>query len=424
MNFIWNSLYNILIVHLGVFFYHVFSIFSQKMRKGIAGRRKTLGEIEKLRRKYPDQKLFLFHSASLGEYEQVKPVVKGIKEKANEVIAVVSFTSPSGYENADRIEAVDLYIYLPFDTYFTTRKFLQLLRPDKIIFVTYELWPNLLAVAKKLGISTYLISARIRSTSRKWKFYTKNYFASLYRSVDFIFSVTDDDKYELEKILKDDKKVIKTLGDPRYDQVIQRSEKRNTKNIPRFFDEGFIISAGSVWEQDLAVITRPMIELLKTNPQVKLIIAPHETDDGHVVPIINDFSSAGLPVSRYSEMSGQCETQVLVVDRIGILAELYHQSHLAFVGGSFKKAIHNVMEPAIAGIPVIFGPFYQNSREAQLLVKMEGGFSLTTGDAFLSKVKELMKNPENYQRIARASKNVILSNKGAGEKIVMEILKD
>jgi len=423
MNLFWSLIYNLIIAPLGVGFYIIFSVFSKKMRKGVGGRMKTFSQLRKLREKYPDKELILFHSASLGEYEQVKPVVKGVKAE-KDVVTVVSFTSPSGYENADRIPEVDLYIYLPFDVIFTTRKFLKLLNPEKIIFVTYELWPNILAAAKSFGIKTYLISARIRSTSRKWKFYTKSYFASLYRSVDNIFTVTTGDKEALEKILNTKEKNIQTLGDPRYDQVIQRAEKRGNKNIPKFFEDGFIICIGSAWEQDLEVISQPLIDFVKSRDNVRLIVAPHETDDGHVNPIINQFEFVGIKTTRYSQINGKCETPVLVVDGIGVLAELYHQSDMAFVGGSFKKAIHNVMEPAIAGIPVLFGPFYHNSREAQQLVQMEGGFSIKSSEEFDDIVKNLMDDEQRYQKVSAASKNVILRNKGAGQRIVKQIFKN
>ncbi len=214
------------------------------------------------------------------------------------------------------------------------------------------------------------------------------------------------------------------MGDPRYDQVIQRAEIRSDKNIPKFFDQGFIISAGSVWEQDLEVITKPLIDLVKSRDKVRLIVDPHETYDSHVNPIKLEFENSGITTTRYSEIKGKCNSQVLIVDRIGVLAELYHQSDMAFVGGSFKKAIHNVMEPAIAGIPVLFGPYYHNSREAQQLIRMEGGFSVKTSEEFAGIVKDLMDNNKKYIKVADASKNVIHSNKGAGQRIVEQILKN
>jgi len=306
----------------------------------------------------------------------------------------------------------------------TTRKFLKVLHPNKIIFVTYELWPNILASAKSFGIQTYLISARIRAKSRKWKFYTKSYFASLYNSVDNIYTVTPGDKQALETVLKNNRKNILTLGDPRYDQVIQRAEKQEDKNIPKFFNDGIVICIGSVWEQDLDVISLPLIELVKTRENIRLIIATHEIDDSHVNPIKNQFETSGIVTTKYSELNGKLTSRVLIVDRIGVLAELYHQSNIAFVGGSFKKAIHNVMEPAIAGIPVLFGPYFQNSREAQQLVEKGGGFSFNTSREFDNILKELIDDEAKYNEVALASKNVILNNKGAGQRIVEQILKN
>lgn len=422
MRHIWNFLYNYFVVPLGVFFFVVFSVFSKKMKAGVRGRRKTFSEIRNLRRIYPDRKLFLLHSASLGEYEQVKPVVKGIKEKDKSIITVVSFTSPSGYEHADKIPEVDLYIYLPFDIKTRIISFLEILKPEKIIFVTYELWPNLLQVAKSKNIKTYLISARIRKGSHKWRFYIKSYFANLYCSLDYIYTVSDMDKEELiNRTGKSDMNIL-TLGDTRYDQVIQRAELRSNKNIPKLFNSGFVFIAGSVWEQDLEVITTPLVQLIKSNEDMRLIIAPHETDDLHVMPIVNAFLRQGIQVSRFTKIDKGCNHRVLIVDTIGVLAELYHQSDMAFVGGSFKGAIHNVMEPAVAGIPVLFGPKYHNSREAEKLVEFGGGFCCENSLEFHVLINKLTSDNKNYQKVAKASRDVIFNNKGAAEKTVNQIL--
>ncbi|MFP4547497.1 MAG: 3-deoxy-D-manno-octulosonic acid transferase [Fidelibacterota bacterium] len=424
MKYFWKFLYNFIVVPLGVVLYYLFSVFSHKMRTGISGRHKTMQRIKKLRKAHPDRELILFHSASLGEYEQVKPVVQGIKQKRPDILTIVSFTSPSGFENADRIDAVDLFIYLPFDFRPVIRTFLKELRPDKIIFVTYELWPNVLSVSAKMGITTYLISARIRSTSKKWRFYVRGYFTELYNTLDNIYAVTDEDAWELNDILTAGRTNVQILGDPRYDQVIQRAECRSKKNIPQLFTGGFVICAGSVWEQDLAVISTPLKNLLQKNPRVKLIIAPHETDDFHVNQVKSQFASAGFNIQRYTELEGACTGRLLVIDKIGLLAELYHQSDLAFVGGGFKKAVHNVMEPAIAGIPVIFGPNYHNSRESQQLVKYQGGFSVANAKEFEQILSELLQDKEKYNTVSAASKKVILSNKGAAVRTVEHILNN
>ncbi len=423
MKYFWRLLYNLIVIPLGILFYNIISIFNQKFKKGVIGRKSTFKKVQELKNQYPNNELILFHSASLGEYEQVKPVIKGIKNKNADLICVVSFASPSGYDNAARIPEVDMYIYLPFDYRGSIKKFLVLLNPKKIVFVTYELWPNLLHFSKKMGITTYLISARIRSSSRKWNFYIKSFFADLYNSIDYIFTVSENDKILLEKFIKRKKNNLMTLGDSRYDQVIQRSELRKDRNIPNLFDNGFVISTGSVWEPDLEVIISPLIQEYKNNKNLKLIIAPHETDDSHVNQIKSEFDKAGIKINKYSEIQDKCDSRVVIVDKIGVLAELYHQSNIAFVGGSFKSLIHNVMEPAVAGIPVVFGPKYHNSREAEQLVKHGGGFCVENSEEFANIVNTLINNKDKYQIASQASKDVIFRNKGAGQRIVEQILK-
>jgi len=417
-------IYNLLVIPTSFFVFHIAIFFSKKIRSGYKGRLKSWKELIQFRENRPHRELYIIHSASLGEFEQAKPVIRGIKTLRPDVLIVASFTSPSGYENALRIAEVDLYIYLPLDTIFKTRRFIQKLRPSKIIFVTYELWPNLIINARRHNVTTYLISARIRKTSKKWIPVIKTMIAELYRSLDYIFAVSDEDKMALQKLIGTVDIKVLNLGDSRYDQVIQRAKNRIKNKIPKLFSNGFVFIGGSVWPQDVRRLLPPLIKLMREE-DIRIILAPHEPNEYALEMLEDNFDQEKIDTCRLSQFQKSApEKKVILVDKIGVLAELYHKSHLAFVGGSFRGSIHNVMEPAVAGIPVIFGPAFHNSREAELLIENGGGKCLETSETIYREIKILLHNNEKYEEMAKASKQVILKNLGAAAKTVKEILEN
>src|SRR6056297_503425 len=205
--------------------YYVDFLFNKKIRRGIYGRRKTNRELKGYREKFPNRKVILVHSASLGEFEQAKPVIRGLKALRPDIDIVASFASPSGYDNADRIEEVALFIYLPIDTLNRTNKFLTTLQPEKIIFVTYELWPNLVINALRYDIQTYLMSARVRKNSMKLLPVIRTFFSEIYRCLDHIYAVSEEDSKTMENLVGTVDVKVLNLGDTRYDQVVQRAER-------------------------------------------------------------------------------------------------------------------------------------------------------------------------------------------------------
>ncbi len=424
MIFFWLIIYNFLIIPVLYLILPVWALFDNKMREGLIGRKNLWLTIEQFRARHPKQELFLIHSASLGEFEQAKPVIRGLKSLRPDILIVASFTSPSGFKHAARIPEVDLFIYLPLDTYLRTRHFIQRLRPAKIIFVTYELWPNLIFNARRHHVRTYLISARVRPGSSKTKPIISTMFGELYRSLDYIYAISDEHKMSLQKLVGSVNITVLSLGDTRYDQVIQRSQELLQKQWQRVFAEGFILIAGSIWPQDARHLIPAIISALPSHPDLRIILAPHEPNEYALEMLEDMFNQSGFATRRYSELhQPETERRVVIVDRVGILAELYHQAHLAFVGGSFRGSIHNVMEPAVAGLPILFGPTYHNSHEAELLIKAGGGFCCEDSAELYQKLHQLISEPQTYQRAAQAARQVIFDNMGASARTVKEILE-
>ncbi len=420
----WLLVYNILVVPLAYVALTILAIFDEKIREGLQGRKASWITLRQFREKHPTRKVFLIHSASLGEFEQAKPVIRGLKTLRPDILIVASFTSPSGFKHAARIAEVDLFIYLPLDTYMRTRRFIQKLRPSKIIFVTYELWPNLIFNARRHHVTTYLISARIREGSSKMKPVINAFFSNLYRSLDYIYAISDEHKASVAKLIGSVNITVLTLGDTRYDQVIQRSQELVKKALLRVFADGFVFIAGSIWPQDARHLLPALIRNLKEQPHLRVIIAPHEPNDYALEMLEDTFHAANFKTVRYSTLTQSIgAVRVLLVDRVGILAELYHQCQLAFVGGSFRGSIHNVMEPAVAGLPVLFGPSYHNSHEAELLIKAGGGVCCPDENALYKTIRRFITIPADYQKAANAARQVILSNLGASARTVKEILE-
>ena len=424
MTFFWLILYNAIFIPLAYLVLIIWAQFDTKLRDGITGRKTIWLKLEEFRRHSANHTVFLIHSASLGEFEQAKPVIRGLKAIRPDIEIVASFTSPSGFKNAERIREVALFTYLPFDSFLNSRRFIQRLRPAKIIFVTYELWPNLIHLAQRYRIPTYLISARIREGSTKLKPVIRTFFSELYRSLNYIYAISDEHKKSVLKLIGSVNITVLTLGDTRYDQVIQRSREMIYKKIPKIFNDGFVFIAGSLWPQDARHLLPALYRTLREYRQLKIIIAPHEPVEYVLEEFEDAFLTEGFETVRLSQREVTPGLQrVVLVDRVGILAELYHQAHLAFVGGSFRGSIHNVMEPAVAGLPVLFGPTYTNSQEAKLLLEAGGARCCDNEVCIYEVLCNFLTHPEEYQQAALSSRQVILENMGASARTVKEILE-
>jgi 3-deoxy-D-manno-octulosonic-acid transferase len=360
-------------------------------------------------------KYIWFHAASLGEFEQGRPLMELIRKRYPQYKILLTFFSPSGYEVRKSYDGVDVICYLPFDTPYKVNKFINLANPAIAIFIKYEFWLNYLSELKRRGIPTYLVSAIFRREQFFFKPYGKWYLQVLH-CFDRLF-VQDDASAQL--LAEHGVTNVSVCGDTRFDRVLD--VKRQALLLPII--EGFvgkeqklILVAGSTWPPDEDII----IPFFNTHPEVKLIIAPHEIHREHLMDI---ESKLERPSVRFSETNDQLisDKDCLIIDSFGMLSSIYRYGQVAYVGGGFGKSIHNTLEAAVYGIPVLFGPKYHKFREAIELIQVGGGFSLDSESAFITKINDFIAHPEMRLKISDIVSEYMQRNSGVTEKILKEL---
>lgn len=421
MKSIWCLFYNLLIVPSLFFLLKTASLFNSKVRQGITGRKRlfedlllTAAPLDK------NKKLIWFHSSSLGEFEQAKPILEKLKKEFN-VNILVTFFSPSGYENSRKYPYADIVSYIPFDSASQAKKFINLVHPDLCILMRYDIWPNHIWEMKKAGVSSFLVDATMKTGSPRKLPFIKSFHRILFKDLTRILTVSEEDKKGFKEFGCTEKQVI-AIGDTRFDRVYQRSRLARSMNLIKdeLFSGKKIFVAGSTWEQDEEVILPAFSKLAKYDKDVLLIIAPHEPTILHLEKIENEFSGT-LSTIRFSSMNNYLGERVIIVDSIGILLTLYTYALVAFVGGSFKQNIHNVLEAAVYGIPVLFGPKIDNSQETKELLKRGGGILIKNKREAYKQLRILFSNENERKEKGNISYNYVQSNLGATEKIIKEI---
>ncbi len=401
-------LYNISI-YLYYLLVKIGSIFNQKAKFFVKGRVGLLTRIE--REVEVNSNIIWVHCSSVGEFEQSRPIIEWYKREKPEYKILLTFFSPSGYENRKNYKLADWIYYLPIDTKKNASKFIEIVKPAKVIFIKYEFWYNYLKELKNREIDTYIVSAIFRDNQ---VFFKKQ--GSLFREMLTFFTkifVQDEDSKKLLSTLGITDNVY-VCGDTRFDRVSEvLNENRLFPQIEKFTKGQFTIIAGSTWAPDEKIL----YESLKAFPQVKLVIAPHEVADERIEQIINLFSDKR--VVRYSKYDQELpDADVLIVDTIGMLSHIYKYGNVAYIGGGFGTGIHNILEAATYYIPVIFGPKYQKFKEARDLVKLKGAISVEDADV-LGRVFEMyVTNSQALEKGGEICGEYVNKNLGATVKIV------
>jgi len=423
MKTIWYLIYNIFVIPSLYLMLRFAGLFNEKIRKGISGRERVYEElILNASSLNKNKKLIWFHSSSLGEFEQAKPIIEKLK-KAKDVNVLITFFSPSGYENSKKYPYADLIAYLPFDTIFNTKRFISITNPSLVVIMKYDIWPNIINALNKNNIPVYLVDATMLRTSARKLPLIKTFHKIIFEMFDKILTVSNSDAEEFKDFgLSADK--IKAVGDTRFDRVYQRSLFAKDKKLinANVLNGKKVFVTGSTWEQDEEVIIPAFLKLNRYDENVLLIIAPHEPIILHLEKIENEFSGK-LNTIRFSYLNNYNGEQVIIVDSIGILLTLYAYADLAFVGGSYKQNVHNVLEAAVYGIPVLFGPKIGNSQEAKELAKLGGGIIIENKrDAFRS-LRKLFTDDDLCKKTGKISFDYVKKNIGSTEKILTEIYK-
>ena len=423
MKSLWSLGYNIIFLPVLYILLRFAGLFNQKIKRGIAGRKDLFDDLIANNNSFNRTgKLIWFHSASLGEFEQAKPIIEKLKneQKAN---IIVTFFSPSGYENSRKYPYADIISYLPFDTKKNAEKFVSVIKPDLYVMMRYDIWPNLVWKLKQMNIPIFIVDATMRKNSSRSLPLIKSFHTALYKDVAKILTVSKDDEEAFNEFdLGSD--VVRVVGDTRFDRVYQKSLQAREKHLihPDILENKKVLVAGSTWEQDEEVILRAFTKLAKYDKNVILIIAPHEPTLLHLEKIENEFAGR-LKTIRFSYLNDYTAERVIIVDSIGILLTLYTYADVAFVGGSFKQNIHNVLEAAVYGIPVMFGPKISGSQEAKELQERGGGLMIRGKREAYRRMRSLFNDKELREARGKISLNYVQENIGATNKIIDEIEK-
>lgn len=402
-------LYNSAISAAG-FFLRIIALFSPKIKLFVNGRKNVFAVLEE--KIQPDDKTIWFHSASLGEYEQGLPVIEKIKEKYPLHKIIVTFFSPSGYEVRKNNTVADVTIYLPLDTKRNARQFLKLVHPERAFFIKYEFWLNYLKELETSKTPTYLISGIFRDKQMFFKWYGGFYRKAL-NAFTYFFVQNESSKQKIESI--GFKNVI-VSGDTRFDRVNAILERDNRLDyIENFKNNQPIIVAGSSWPKDEVLIAAYINQAPST---VKFIIAPHNIKPDQ---ISNLKSQLTKPAVLFSEKENKdlSTYNVFIIDTIGLLTKIYSYGTIAYVGGGFgNPGIHNILEPATFGIPIVIGPNYSNFAEAVSLVELEGCISISTAEELKDVFDRLLNDESFLRRKSEICRSFIQDNKGAANTIM------
>ncbi len=421
MKSIWYFLYNVLVIPVLYILINFAGLFNAKVKRGIDGRKRIFEElILNAANLDKSKKLVWFHSSSLGEFEQAKPIIEKLKRDPN-INILVTFFSPSGYENSRKDPFADLVSYLPFDTKSNAERFIKIVRPDLAIMMRYDIWPNHVRAMKEYNIPSFIVDATMKEGSPRKFPLVKNFHKNLFLDITKILTVSKADEAGFKEFDCTEEQV-QAVGDTRFDRVYQRSVTARQRNLIRedLFTGKKIFVAGSTWEMDEDVILPAFTKLVKYDPNVILIIAPHEPTIVHLERIENEFAKS-LKTIRFSFLNNYVDERVIIIDSIGILLTLYTYADAAFIGGSFKQNIHNILEAAVYGIPVMFGPKIDNSQETQKLLKLGGGILIKNKREAYRQLRTLFTNDEVRNAKGKISYNYVQQNLGATDKILTEI---
>lgn len=399
---------------LSIRFYYfavlIASAFNNKAKKWIKGRKNLLNRIDKV-----TGKSIWIHAASLGEFEQGRPIIESLKNKYPDKHIHLSFFSPSGYEIRKQYDYVDSISYLPLDTKSNAKRIIDKINPEVVIFIKYEYWYNLFSELKYANIKIILASAILRKNQIFFKPYG-SWFKKQLQRVDMFFTQDENSTELLNSIGIAN---VKTAGDTRFDRVAEvASNPKNFDNILEFSQDKTVILAGSTWPKDEENILKAFKEISKKS---KLIIAPHNVDEKHINDIVKLFADFKIQMFSNLNESKINETEVLIIDSIGILLHLYQYADFAYIGGGFGAGIHNILEAATFGKAVIFGPNYHKFNEANDLIKLKTAFTYKTAEELTDIFINLLNDKEYLKEINIKSKNYIENKKGAVNLIVSYI---
>lgn len=385
------------------------SWFNPKAKLWVDGRKKWREKLQATLPAIKNNQRIWIHCASVGEFEQGRPVIEQIKNTYPEAFIVLSFFSPSGFELRKNFDKADLVCYLPLDTKKNAQDWIEIIQPDIALFVKYEFWPNMLLALQKQEIPTLYFSSIFRENQHFFSWYG-SWFKKILQNIPFIFV---QQQKSIDLLNSIGIKNCAIAGDTRFDRV--SSIANQIKPIP--FIEAFInneitLIAGSTWSED----EKLLVALSQKHSNIKLIIAPHEIDLNHIRQIEKRFGNKAICYSK-ATIESLKHSSVLIIDNIGMLSSLYQYADITYIGGGFGKGIHNTLETAVYGSPIIFGPKYSKFQEALDLLHLKAAFSVDNYQGLLQAFENLL-DINNRETASLAAKNYVSNNTGGTEKVM------
>ena len=396
------------ILELGV---KLAALFSDKPAKMVKGHREVFdllnSKIDRIAR------YIWIHAASLGEFEQGRPLIERIRKEYPQYKILQTFFSPSGYEVRKNYDGADIVCYLPIDTPSNVKKFVDLVNPCMVFFVKYEFWQNYLNTLYKKGIQVYSVSSIFRPGQIFFRWYGKSY-QQVLKTFAHLFVQNEESKSLLAGIGVNHTTVV---GDTRFDRVLDIcAAAKQLPLVQKFKGDALTFVAGSSWGPDEDIF----IKYFNAHPEMKLIIAPHVVNDGHLKEIESKLQRSYVRYTQVTEENVE-KADCLIIDCYGLLSSIYRYGEISYIGGGFGVGIHNVLEAAVYGIPVIFGPNNKKFREAQHLLANKGGFEINGYEDFELLMNKFLTDGAYLQQSGNAAGDYVKGNAGAMEKIMKRV---
>ncbi len=409
-----QALYSTVIYIYGAFLY-LAALFNPKASKWVKGRKKYFTHLDAALNNYTENTNLThtawFHCASLGEFEQGRPIMESFRLKHPEYKIIVSFFSPSGYEVRKNYTGAHIITYLPLDTPRNARLFIEKVKPDIVFYIKYEFWFNMLTYLQQQKIPTLLVSAIFRPEQHFFAWYGA-WSRKLLSGFTHLFVQNEASVRLLSSVGINN---VSISGDTRFDRVAQIAQSPFENKIAETFSHKKItMVAGSTWPADEALIIAMMDEI---SDRIRLIIAPHEIHEAHLSSLMQAFKGKAVRYSQTNETEVN-DASILIIDSIGMLSHLFRFGALAYIGGGFGVSIHNILEPATFGLPIFFGPKMQKFKEAHDLVKLNSAFIVTNEKELTEKVKLLLDDAEQLELASVQSKNYVIQNTGATSMVI------
>lgn len=393
--------------------FHILALFHKKAGKMVRGQKDSWAILKNLN---PNKNYLWFHTSSLGEFEQGRPLMEEIARSYPQYAILLSFYSPSGFEVQKNYRGAEAVCYLPFDTLPNVRRFINLVQPKAAFFIKYEFWPNYLNELNKRAIPTYLVSGIFRSNQLFFKPWG-GYYRKLLGNFKALFVQNEESTLLLNSIAVN--KHVYVTGDTRCDRVMDIAAQASEQPlINEFAKDSKVLVAGSTWPEDEAVI----LPYINRQSEWKLIIASHEIDEARLRSIEHLLTR---PFVRYSKMKSEDVGRVdcIIIDSFGLLSSLYRYGQAAYVGGGFGVGIHNILEAAVYGIPVLFGPNHAKFEEARSLIEAGAAFCIHSPKDFKARLDEFMADNNSLIQ-AGAKARAYVKEKSGGSVQILNILKN